>query len=181
MKAIITVGISCSGKTTLARELGRKGWVDVNRDFLRFNVVCPGSDWSNYKFTKKRERDVTELQKEMILSAAELGQNVIISDTNLNPAIREMWVKFCEELGYEVEIKDMPVSLEEAWRRDALRKNGVGHQTIYKQWLKWLEYTGRKTYTPNPDMPRAIIVDIDGTLACMMCEYCRKKRLGSVK
>lgn len=167
MKAIITVGISCSGKTTLARELVKEGWIDVNRDWIRFNVVCPGSDWSNYKFTKKRERDVTEEQKQQIISAAEVIQNVIISDTNLNPKTKDMWVEFCEELGYEVEVRDMPVSLEEAWRRDALRSNGVGHQVIYKQWLKWFEYTERKKYTPNADLPRAIIVDIDGTLAKM--------------
>lgn len=167
MKAIITVGISCSGKTTLANQLVKEGWVDVNRDWIRFNVVCPGSDWSNYKFTKKRERYVTSEQEDMLQDAAQKGLNVIISDTNLNPNTREKWDNLCKELGYEVEIVPLPVSLTEAWKRDAYRANGVGQDVIYNQWKKWLEFSGRKRYTPNPDLPSAVIVDVDNTLAKM--------------
>lgn len=167
MKALIAVGISCSGKTTLADELVKQGWADVNRDWIRFNVVCPGSDWSTYKFTKKRELDVTSEQEQMVIAAAQKGKNVIISDTNLNSDTRSKWVAFCEELGYEVEILPMPVSLEEAWKRDAHRANGVGSQVIYKQWQKWLEFTDRKRYAPDATQPKAIMVDVDGTLADM--------------
>lgn len=167
MKAIITVGISCSGKTTLANELVEQGWVDVNRDWIRFNVVCPGSDWGSYKFTNKRERDVTEEQRNMVVEAAEDGKNVIISDTNLNDSIREEWISFLTVMGYSVEVKYMHVSLEEAWERDALRPNGVGHRVIYRQWKKWLDVIDRKRYTPDLSQPRAVIVDIDGTLAEM--------------
>ncbi len=66
LKAIITVGISASGKTTFAKSLVEQGWVDCNRDWIRFNVVAPGTDWSTYKFTNKHERDVTQIQEEMV-------------------------------------------------------------------------------------------------------------------
>ena len=37
-KAIITVGISASGKTTFAKTMVEQGWVDINRDWIRVNV-----------------------------------------------------------------------------------------------------------------------------------------------
>lgn len=167
LKAIITVGVSASGKTTFANSLVEQGWVDCNRDWIRFNVVAPGTDWRTYKFTNKRERDVTQVQEEMVMDAFSKEKNVIISDTNLNPAIREKWINLLKEIGYDAEIKDFPITLEEAYKRDQFRANGVGRDIIYQQYKKWLEYTGRKTYTPNKDTPKAILLDIDGTVAKM--------------
>ena len=167
MKAIITVGVSASGKSTYAQELVEQGWVEANRDWIRFNVVCPGADWSTYKFTKKREEDVTSKQEDIVLSAAKDGKNVIISDTNLNTKTRNKWVEFLKELGYSVEVTPFPVTLEDAWKRDTARPNGVGRDVIYKQWKQWLDFIGRKQYTPDTSQPKAIIVDVDGTLAKM--------------
>lgn len=166
-KAIITVGCSASGKTTFANTLVKQGWVDVNKDWIRFNVVCPGTDWGTYKFTNKKEQEVIKIQKEMISQAFFNGQNICISDTNLNPVTRQMWIEHLEEWGFEVEIKEFDVPLEELWKRDSLRANGVGHSVIYSQYQKWLEYKGRKTYVPDISKPKAVIFDIDGTLAKM--------------
>ncbi|MNF64840.1 hypothetical protein D3C84_465850 [compost metagenome] len=103
----------------------------------------------------------------MVMDALAKEQNVIISDTNLNPKVRNMWEGFLAELGYSVEIHTFPVALEETWKRDTYRANGVGRDVIYSQYEKWLDFTGRKTYSPNQDKPKTIIFDIDGTLACM--------------
>lgn len=163
-KAIITVGISASGKTTWAQQ---QDAFDINRDWIRFNVVCPGSDWSSYKFTKARENEVTEIQEKMVKDAWTQEADIIISDTNLNPKVLAKWKTFLDELGYTVEIKEFPISLEEAWKRDSLRANGVGRDVIYTQYEKWFEYKGRKTYIPDTSLPPAIIFDIDGTIAQM--------------
>lgn len=167
LKAYITVGISASGKTTFAKTLVEQGWVDCNRDWIRFNVVSPNTDWSTYKFTNKREQDVTLVQEEMVMDALEKGKNIIVSDTNLNPKIRNKWITLLTDLGYEVEIKEFPITLEEAWKRDQMRANGVGREVQYKQYQQWLEYKGRKTYTPDLSQPKAVILDIDGTIADM--------------
>lgn len=166
---IITVGVPCSGKSTYAKELCDEddSFVEINRDWIRHNVVCPGSDWSTYKFTKKREQDVTQVQEEMIMDAFGKGKSVIISDTNLNEKTRNKLIKVADDLGYEVEIKEFPISLEEAWKRDANRVNGVGHSVIYQMYQKWLEYKGCKTYTPDESKPKAVIFDVDGTIADM--------------
>ena len=165
MKLILTVGISASGKTTWAKE--QKHCVNINRDDIRFNIVQPGSDWSTYKFTKTNESRVTEIENIVAERAVKFEANIIISNTNLNPKTREFWKKFAEEHGYEFEIEEFPITLEEAIKRDRLRQNSVGEQVIRKQYERWLEYTGRKTYTPNKELPNCIIVDIDGTVAEM--------------
>src|SRR5690606_33869166 len=117
------------------------------------------------KMTNSNERMVTEICNDLIHDYSCLGLDIIISDTNLNEKYRKQLISKLESLGYDVEIMEFPISLEEAWKRDSLRPNGVGHSVIYKQYQKWLEYKGEKKYVPNPSLPKAIIVDIDGTVA----------------
>jgi len=167
MKAIITVGISASGKTTFAKEMQEHGYVDINRDWIRFNIVHNEEDWRTYKFNHKNEQKVTEVQGKMITEAWANEQNICISDTNLDTRTRNRLVKQLSDLGYEVELKWFPISLTEAWKRDTFRKNGVGRDIIYKQWQKWNEAIGRKTYKTNYNLPATVIVDIDGTIAEM--------------
>lgn len=164
MKAVITVGISASGKTYWASQ---QKAVDVNRDWIRFNVIAPGCDWGSYKFNKSKENEVTKIQEQMVMDSHSKGHDVIISDTNLNPNTRNKWETLLTELGYDVEIKEFPITLEQAYKRDSLRSNGVGQNVIYSQYQKWLEYKGRKTYVPDESKPKAILFDIDGTLAQM--------------
>lgn len=52
MRAIVTVGVPASGKSTFAKEMELEGYQDINRDFIRFEFVAPGKNWSNYKFSK---------------------------------------------------------------------------------------------------------------------------------
>lgn len=171
MKAIITVGISGSGKSTFAESLVSSGhdWAESNRDDIRFDTILEAEvrDWSKYKFSKANENRVTQLQKDGWQFCAALGLNLIVSDTNLNKGRREELVRTLEGLGYEVEIKDFPISWEEACARDSLRHNGVGKAVLYKQWLQWNEYIGRKKYVRDESKPKAILVDIDGTCAHM--------------
>ncbi len=167
MKAIITVGVSASGKTTWAREMFKEGWRDINRDWIRFNLVAPGKDWSNYKFNGKNEKEVTEIQGKMIMESWADKQNIIISDTNLNPGRRAQLVNKLKDLGYDVEIKSFPITREIAFKRDNLRQNGVGESVIYRQLIDWNEYIGRITYVADENLPKAVIFDVDGTIAQM--------------
>lgn len=70
LTATLTVGISASGKSTWAREKANtKGSCDINRDWIRFNLVCPEATWATYRFTKAREKEVTKIQESMIMAA----------------------------------------------------------------------------------------------------------------
>ena len=167
-KLIITVGISASGKTTWAKNSNISNCININRDDIRFNIVAPGSDWSTYKkHNKSNESKVTQIELAIAKNAVSNKSNIIISNTNLSKKTRAFWHEFAKEHHYEFEIKEFDIDVEEAIKRDRLRPNSVGEQVIRGQYTKWLEYIGRKTYTPNEQLPNCIIVDIDGTVAEM--------------
>lgn len=170
MKALLCVGISASGKTTFTEEFvkQRPWFVNINRDDIRFERLCNGErGWGKYKFNRKNEAKVSEFVSEKLAYAVHNEKSVVISDTNLNPKHREALINRLEEYGYEVEIKTFPVTLEEAWKRDAQRVNGVGQAVIYRQWQQWNEYIDRAKYLPSSDLPKCVIVDVDGTVAKM--------------
>jgi len=168
MKAILTIGVSASGKSFWAKEYARanKNTIISNRDDLRF-ALTGAATWAEYKFNKHIEKSITELQRITIEQAFHNKNDIIIADTNLNPVYREQLITSLKSFGFTIEIKEFPITLEEAWKRDASRTNGVGKDVIYKQYQQWLEYKGRRTYVPNTDKTRAILVDVDGTLAKM--------------
>lgn len=167
MKAILTLGIPCSGKTTWSEEHCRKtGAINANRDDIRFAITGHRS-WSTYRFKGETENMVTDVQKQIISTAANAGKDVVVSDTNLNKKVRDGMIEFLTRLGYTVSVKVFEVTLEEAYKRDAARANGVGRDVIYSMYQKYLEYTQRSTYTPDTTLPEAVIVDVDGTVADM--------------
>ena len=170
-EAIITVGVAGSGKSTFARE-----WTwekehfrrEINRDTFRKQLMeVDGRSFSWDKWKWSREKEVTALADEAIKKAAADNVDVIISDTHLSTKHREHIISLLKSLGFVVEIKEFPISIEEAWKRDARRENGVGHSVIAEQYKKWLAYKGRKTYVADESKPKCILVDVDGTLAHM--------------
>lgn len=173
-KAILTVGVSASGKSRWAEEfvaeqaaLGHE-WRIVCRDDIRAKIQGRELvDWDSWKM--KSESVVNDLQTLMIHDASEAGANIIIADTNLNEKFRNKLMKSLEFLGFEVGLKEFDVTLEEAWRRDSRREAGVGHSVIAKQFQSWIEFKRKKgdfkVFEPDDSLPNAIIVDIDGTLA----------------
>jgi predicted kinase len=167
MRAILTIGCSASGKTTFAEELCRKdgNWVNVNRDALRFSLFG-ASGWHNYKFKKDKENLITQIQEDIIHECYMAKKNVIVSDTHLNPKTRAKMVTLLNDHGFShVEIKEFPITLEEAWKRDRFRGvYSVGQEVIYKQYKQWREYKGERVYVPNTTLPDAYICDLDGTL-----------------
>lgn len=172
-KMIITVGMSGSGKTTWAEQFrqdqikqsGKYEWMIICRDNARFDHLGYG-DWSKYKQTKAKESAVTNLCNEWWDFAKSYKNNVIIADTNLNEKYRNDWINRGEEAGYDVEIKSFPITLEESWKRNTHRGGlAVDRETLYKQWKNWNKFIGRKVYVPDESKPKAILVDIDGTVA----------------
>lgn len=157
MKAIITVGVSASGKTTWAEDFVNSQnsfssesdqedfprWFNVNRDDIRFSILGV-RDWKKWNW--KKEGLVTTIQENMLKECADKGWNVVISDTNLNEQFREQLISKLEQLGYEVEIKVFPTSFEEAVARDNLRANGVGYSVIAKQMEQWRKFVGAEQH-----------------------------------
>jgi predicted kinase len=169
MKAILTVGISASGKTTWAEQYikDNQGWVNINRDDLRFELYTNGErNWSKYHFKKSREQKITDMVNRKIVDRALKSDNIIISDTNLNETFRSNLIKMLEDLGYQIELKYFPIDFKEALSRDKLRSNSVGYEIILLQYIKYQRQIGGvQVYQQLVGKP-TYIFDIDGTLAC---------------
>jgi predicted kinase len=141
-KAILTIGISASGKSTWAAEYCAKneGATEINRDNIRKSIytIETGEQFKWDKWKWEWEPKVTSIQRDVIKRVAKNQQvkTIIISDTNLNlKRIKEM-SKWLESLGFEVEYKIFRVDYEEAVKRDAERNDSVGSLVIERQ----LEY-----------------------------------------
>lgn len=172
-KAVITVGISGSGKTTWAHQQNDRIYQILCRDDIRQMITNHKTDglslgknlWQFYKW--KWEKEVSEIVETCLSELIADKENVIIADTNLRAKYRQPLIDLFEAAGYEVTIQEFPITFEEAVRRDLYRLNSVGKDVIYKQWLQWQEYIGNEPYKPNESLPAAIICDIDGTIAHM--------------
>lgn len=124
-KLVLTRGIPASGKTTWA-----KAWVSedperrvrVNRDDLRrmmFGGDVLKLDW-------ERESQVTYAEQTIAVSALVRGMDVVVDATNLRWGFARQWFEF----GYEVVVRDFPVSLDVALARNAARGRPVPDSVV---------------------------------------------------
>jgi len=162
-KIIILRGLPASGKSSYATDLlkRKKGqWVRVNKDLLR--EMAHASEHS-----RSHEKFILQLRDHIILQALENGKHVIVDDTNLNP-IHIDHITALVKGQAQVEVNDsfLQVPVEDCIRRDLQRPRSVGEAVIRRMYNQYLRTT---TQPPqhNPELPDAIIVDMDGTLALM--------------
>lgn len=168
----ITRGLPGSGKTTWAKAQPRA--VRVNRDELRkmMHGGWTGESWA--------ERQVTTAHRAAVEALLRMGIDVICDDTNLRAKVVRELAELASECGASVSLVDFThVSLEVCLRRDAERLEGerVGEAVIRRMYERYL--AGRRAplrleskvdtevYVPDPKLPDAILVDLDGTVALM--------------
>lgn len=174
-KMILTIGVSASGKTTWAEQFVRDRkelgdlWVNINRDDIRSIIFAEKTGKNEDDFTwaewnKGWEKPATSRWKDAIKTAMKWYDNIIISDTNLNPSIRDMLGNMAREKGFDVENKHFPIEFDVAVKRDLARKNPVGAMVIASQMKMYWEQFSEK-YVPDTSLPKAVLVDIDGTVA----------------
>ncbi len=173
-RLLITRGLPASGKTTFARKL-QPYVVRVNRDDLRLMLH------GRRLFTQWAEGQVTAVQKTMVEALLRARADVIVDDTNLRPATVRDWAALAARFGASFEVHDFTdVPLAECLRRDADRPAGeqVGADAIRRMFDRYLKNRSlplpipfveldEPIYDPDPDLPPAILVDIDGTVAVM--------------
>lgn len=167
---IVTVGISNSGKSTWARQFikdNQKQYIEVNRDELRINFFCEGNraEYVNYQFRKEREDYISSVQEAAIRTAITAGKGVVVSDTNLNPSYRVRFKELAKGLGvpYKEQVFDVP--LEVCIARSKKRDISVPVSVLERQYKQLREYLGKPQWEHQTDLPKAVIFDVDGTLA----------------
>lgn len=158
-------GLQASGKTTYALDKAAKpGWKRVNKDALRAMV-----DAGHH--SKRNERQILAARDALVRLWLAEGYHVVVDDTNLAPAhiarMRQIAAEHTAASDREVTVEPchFPIELEEAIRRDLARPDSVGERVIRRTHDRYLRH--KATYAPDPALPAAVLVDLDGTLAKM--------------
>ncbi|QHT65430.1 AAA family ATPase [Rhodocytophaga rosea] len=165
----ILKGIPASGKSTWARQMLDQHpgmYKRINKDDLR--AMLDNAYWS-----KGNEAFVLKVRDYLITEALKEGKHVIVDDTNLDPKhearIRELVSEYARENDRQikVQVKEFNVTLEESIERDAKRPVPVGEKAIRGIHNRYVAPVGRIPFYCQQDtsLPKAIICDIDGTLA----------------
>lgn len=173
IEIIFTVGAPGSGKSTWAeKEALKPGTVVVTMDDLRSMIVG-----GKYRYSKHREKLIGDLQISNILTlmSDEQTSRVIVADTNLNDGRRSRIIERAFEhskvLNCHVVFTEKPfdVSWVELEKRNLVRgEKAVPKPVLRMFYEKMQKYLGKhKSYTQNPALPKAVIFDIDGTIAKM--------------
>lgn len=134
------------------------------------------------------EKMVTRVQEKRVKGLLKLGMDVIVSDTNLPDKSVKKWMQVCHDTGAQGFIKDFrDVDLLRCLSNNVKRDNDkvVPDEVIIDKWKRFIK--GRDlskpvVFTPKPELEvepyvqpvgnatleqRAVIFDIDGTLAIM--------------
>ena len=164
-KVYLLKGLPASGKSTWAKEKikNNKGsFKRINKDLLR--EMLDASEWS-----KSNEKFILDVREFLILKSLEEGKHVIVDDTNLAFKHEER-IKQLVKGKAQVEVKFFDVDVEECIKRDLTRINSVGEKVIRDMYNQFLRPEIKPVvYKPDTSKPKAIIFDIDGTLA-KMCD-----------
>lgn len=167
-KVILMKGLPGSGKSTLAKKIiseNPETYKRINRDDLRAMFDNGFTSQKNEKFVKKI-RDI------LITKSLEEGKSLVIDDTNLSETnlrrvsqLVEVYnAKFNEKV--LVEVIEVNTDVEVCIERDALRAKPVGEKVIRKMHRQFFK-DSPEYCVQNSELPKAIICDLDGTLALM--------------
>lgn len=165
-KVLLLKGVPGSGKTTYAKKLLQESphqYKRINRDELRAML-------DDGLFSKGNERFIRKMRDLMIVQALKDGKHVIVDDTNLvhrnELSIRQVVDEFNQENQDQVQVVvvEMDTPLEESIRRDAQREKPVGEKVI-RDMQRIAQRRNPEYISQDEGLPKAILCDIDGTLA----------------
>ncbi|WP_375446459.1 AAA family ATPase [uncultured Fibrella sp.] len=188
---LILIGISGSGKSTVAKQLVQENptYLRLNRDDLRRSLISVplGDYWKWDDKAKYRiERIVTSLLETAVCEALDGGWNLVIDNTHLrqrsiNELLNVVEAQATPKRPFEVSFQVVDVPLQTAIERDQLRSDVVGEAVIREQHNRFRQLTKQFDTTQHlhyprthatvgaleqdQTLPKCILVDIDGTAA----------------
>jgi predicted kinase len=170
IKPTVTVmaGLPGSGKSTIAKQIKA---LRVNLDDIRTMMgFTSQSSW-----TKQKEKVAIEAMLSSVEAAVENGQDVVVDNTHLTARIPGMLRRRIGGRASFKVISLLDTPLDKCIEQDTLRDNPVGEDVIRKMAKnasKWRLTEAYMNVWPQVEVvervdnvPEAIIVDLDGTLA----------------
>lgn len=147
----------------------------MNRDDLRMSLH--GRPF----YTHEAEKSITVAEKAMAEAALKSGRSVVADAMNLKSKYVRGWAKLGHKYGAEVKVKDFEVEVDRLVLLDIGRSPTVGEKFIRDTAARYgIKAEGKlpaapdltpdpvivpEPYVPDDNLRRAIIVDLDGTLA----------------
>lgn len=163
---VLTVGVPGCGKSTLADKFVSQGFVQVERDLLRMKLY---GTWYSKGVDEKR---ITHVHEGLIRDALLAGQNVFVSDTNINPVTRDHLIKFGSSFGAEIQVIHVaPYMLlddlieRNAYRADQSKVVPIG--VVQQMYTMYRDQFPIMAPAYDPLKQDAFLFDIDGTVADM--------------
>lgn len=158
MKILMLKGLPGSGKSTWAQEHVQSdgNWVRVNKDSIRDMIGG---------YSPKKEGLVLKFRDTLITESLKQEKNVIVDDTNFHPKHEVRLRELAKEYGAEFAVLPFLTTLDECIKRDLKRLNSVGERVIRRMHEEYVRPLITQEYQKNPTLPKAIICDLDGTLA----------------
>jgi predicted kinase len=177
----MTIGLPACGKSTYAKDLVKKEpgrWKRINKDDLREML-------DGYEFTSSNEKFVSDMQENMIRAAIKAGRDVVVDNTHLNGQSRRKIHDMAKSFGdVKVIEKAFRVDVKECLRRNENREGRKvpvevidKFNNVFGKYLSKVPETKEYYYPPlangtglgpvkqDSKLPKAIMVDLDGTLA----------------
>lgn len=167
-------GYCASGKSTRAREISKElGGVVVNRDLIRLQLL--GTYWTG---RSEDEYRVTLSEESQVKALMEAGIPTVIDATHLAPTNLRRWARMATRYGWDFTVEDVKtpvdVCLGRLRRRNLESDRIIEASVLFNQAKRypinrWPVIEKRK-FSPVPverdnALQKAVIVDIDGTLA----------------
>lgn len=178
----IMVGLPGSGKSTYAKwllDISPPGeMAAISRDGLRDEYFH-----TRVGLTQDQESHITSLQHSQIHNMLERGLSVVVHDCNLRMQYRKQLAQIAENLGVQwIQVDLTHVSLETCLDRNAKRDVPVPEEVIRGMYNRYIKANKGKAmalptvkprdvlpshemYVPDTNLPGAVLVDIDGTVA----------------
>lgn len=162
-KCIVLRGLIASGKSTWAEQFikDNQNYKRVNRDSFRTML-------SNYTFNDENEKLVQCLWEESIVSILKNKYNLILDEMNLSENTYNKNINFikkvCPEV--EIEVREFPITLQEAIERDKKRSFVIGEKVIkntYKKYEPILLQMLERQKSKKENLIDCYIFDVDGT------------------
>lgn len=168
---VVMRGLPASGKTTLAlRSYGQHYY--VSRDMMRDQFGL-----AEYLGSQAQEVVITKMEEAQVRLALKAGFDVVVDDMNLRARYVKRWAEIAKACDATFMLADMTnVPLAQCLKGNEERGLKVPQELItslYDKFVKGqpypLVYTQSDTpmipYEPNDTLPKAFLIDIDGTIA----------------
>lgn len=169
---LVLKGCPGCGKSTIAKQMlvdEPNRWRRVNKDDLR--------NMFDGKYIAESDPLVLDIHNKLVKMFLLEGSDIIVDNTNLQQRSLNKIHRIAEERGDVTVIeKCIEVPLEECLRRNALRQGDacVPENIVRAMYKSFQKHTNKEAYYPchesifqNKMLPKAVICDLDGTLALL--------------